>query len=165
MGARAATLITLLLLAVSAGGCAALALPGVASMAAGGAGGAVRAGTEYTLGGTVYRTFALPLDSLHAYTVETLRRLDLSIAEDDTTERGRAIHATASRRTVAIALERLSDGMTRLELVVKRGAFFRDRATASEIVAQLEGTVAEHEPLAASVRGAAGACPCVPDPR
>jgi hypothetical protein len=57
--------------------------------------------------------------------------------EEETPER-REIVARGIERTVEIRLQPISPGVTRLRLVVKQGFFRRDRATASEILTQID---------------------------
>src|SRR5207245_6716617 len=61
-------------------GCTGLELPalGAAAISAG-AGSVVKAGTEYTLTGTAYRTFSLPLEDLASTVRHTLERLELPV--------------------------------------------------------------------------------------
>jgi hypothetical protein len=132
-------------IAAGTSGCAAIGLTG-AALGAGvfsaGAGAAVRAGTEITRGGVVYRTFTVPLNELRTAVGDTLARMELSVVSDEAGEAGdRRIVAWARDREVEIALQPLTRAVTRLRLVVTEGQFRRDRATATEIVAQTERTV------------------------
>jgi hypothetical protein len=51
---------------------------------------------------------------------------------------GRRVVATGIGCTIEIEIEPLSPAVTRIELMVKRGFLKRDRATASEIITQIE---------------------------
>jgi hypothetical protein len=132
-------------MATGTSGCAAIGLTG-AALGAGafsaGAGAVVRAGTEITRGGVVYRTFSLPLAELRTAVGDTLARMELAVVHDEVDEDGdRRIVAWARKREVEIALQPVTRAVTRLRLVVTEGRFRRDRATATEIVAQTERTV------------------------
>jgi hypothetical protein len=122
-------------------GCTALGVTGgavaVAALGAG-TGEVVRAGTEYRLGGTAYRTFTVPLDELHEVTRATLIRMALKFEREETTSPGRLIVASGIGRIVEVRLEPITPELTTLSLVVKRTYFRRDRATASEIITQIE---------------------------
>ncbi len=134
-------------IAVGTSGCAAIGLTG-AALGAGvfsaGAGAAMRAGTEITRGGVVYRTFSLPLNELRTAVGDTLARMELAIVKDEVDAHGdRRIVAWARDREVEIDLQPITRTVTRLRLVVSEGPFRRDRATAAEIVAQTERAVDE----------------------
>jgi hypothetical protein len=58
--------------------------------------------------------------------------------------------AAAGDRTVEIEIDRLTSKTSRMRVNVKRGWFLRDRATATEIIAQTERTL-EDELLAAEM--------------
>lgn len=118
-------------------GCAAVGLTflGVSAGVAGGT------GTSYTLDSVAYRTFTTPLDDLRRATQGALKRMDITVQTDETTAEGRRLVAQASDRSIDIELERLTARTTRMRVSVKHGWFFRDRATAGEIVAQTERSV------------------------
>src|SRR5262245_47867 len=75
----------LLLTAVGLPGCAAaLAVPALGSAAASGSANAlVRAGASSLEGGTVYRTFDAPLETVHAAVGTTLARLELGAPDEE----------------------------------------------------------------------------------
>jgi hypothetical protein len=125
----------------SLGGCAALGITGgavtVAAVGAG-AGEVLRAGTEYSLTGTALRTFTAPVDAMAEVARSALTRMAFTIERDEEMSPGRRIVATGIGRTIEIDLEPLSSAVTRIELAVKRSFFRRDRATAAEIIVQIE---------------------------
>ena len=148
----------LILLIVVAGlgtsGCAAIGLTGAAIGAgtvSAGAGAVVREGTEYTRGGAVYRTFNLPQAELRLALSDTLARMEMAVITDVMDGDDRRILARARDREIEIQLVPLTRTVTQLKLVVGRGLFGKDRATASEIVVQIERTV-EERALAAAAR-------------
>jgi hypothetical protein len=120
-------------------GCAALPLGAVGAAAvSSGAGTAMRAGTEYTLGGTVYRTFTAPPETLHSTTLATLHRLGVRMNEEERDENGFVtLRGEAYDRSITVGLEPVTPVMTRLRMVVRRG-ITKDRATAAEILAHIE---------------------------
>jgi hypothetical protein len=126
---------------VSLGGCAALGITGgavtVAAVGAG-AGEVLRAGTEYSVTGTALRTFTAPVGAMEEVIRSALSRMAFTIERDEEMNPGRRIVATGIGRTIEIELEPLSPAVTRIELAVKRGFFRRDRATANEIIVQIE---------------------------
>jgi hypothetical protein len=133
----------LLALAVGVEGCAGvgLALFGVGAGISGGT------GVNYTLDSIAYKTFAISEPDLRAATVTTLKRMAITVTENEATESGRQITATAGDRTVDIELDRITPKTSRMRVNVKKGWILRDRATAGEIIVQTEKTL-EHRVLA-----------------
>lgn len=137
-------LFVLLLLAASAlgvQGCAAIALAVVGS----GVGVAAGTATGYTLDGIAYRTFAAPLERVHKATLTTFRRMDIIVVsnEEEPEAPGRKITAQAGDRKVHLELQKLTAKTTRIRVTAKHGVFFRDRATAGEIITQVEHSLDE----------------------
>src|SRR6266404_2581148 len=137
-------------LAVVLPGCAVLpvaALGGALLQAGGGA--LLKTGTEYTAGGTVRRTFTIPVEDVHAAVLEVFCRADLAVDQDEIAKNGvRAIESDADHRTVYVRLLPLTRSLTSMEVVVKRNFLASDKATASELVAETEQALAERPALA-----------------
>jgi hypothetical protein len=135
-------------------GCAAVGL----TLLGVGAGVSAGTGTSYTLDSIAYKTFTASEEELQTATLQTLNRMEITVQENQPTEAGRRIGAVAGDRTVEIELDRLTGKTTRMRVTVKQGWFFRDRATATEIIVQTARTLDE-EPLPArkgtSAKGAA----------
>jgi hypothetical protein len=53
-------------------------------------------------------------------------------------DQGKAIRAVSNDREIEIELEMVSPKTTRIRTVAKQGVFFKDRATATEIIIQTE---------------------------
>jgi hypothetical protein len=53
-------------------------------------------------------------------------------------DQGKAIRAVSNDREIEIELEMVSPKTTRIRTVAKQGIFFKDRATATEIIIQTE---------------------------
>lgn len=121
-------------LLVGTQGCAAVGL----TLFGVGAGLSAGTGTQYTLDSIAYRTFTAPLADMRRATLLTFKRMDISLQNDDNIDAGRHIVGQASDRKIDIELERLTSRTTRMRVTAKQGWFFRDRATAGEIIAQTE---------------------------
>jgi hypothetical protein len=150
--------VAIVVVAMGSSGCAAIGLTG-AALGAGlfnaGASAAVRAGTEITRGGVVYRTFSLPQDELRTAVGDTLAEMEIAVLRDELQDDGdRRILAQAKDRDIEVKLQPVTRTVTRLRLVVSEGRFRRDRATAAEIVAQTERAVNERL-LMGAARGTA----------
>ena len=132
----------LALAVVGLGGCAGVGLT-LFGVGAGITGGT---GVNYTLDSIAYKTFAASEEELRAATVKTLKRMAMDVTENQATESGRQITATAGDRAVDIELDRITPRTSRMRVNVKKGWLFRDRATAGEIIVQTERTL-DNEPL------------------
>lgn len=105
-----------------------------------GVGAGVTAGTSvsYTLDGIAYRTFTASLPQVESATRTALDRMGIKVDSTAKTEQGKAIKATSNDRDIEIELEMVSSKTTRIRTVAKQGIFFKDRATAGEIIFQTE---------------------------
>jgi hypothetical protein len=128
---------------LAAGGCTGVELGavGVAALSAG-AGSVVKTGTEYTLTGIAYRTFSLPLDDLAVVLRSTLARMEFRVDEAAVVAGEMVVVAAGIDCAVHLRLTPITPAVTRLRISVKKGLILLDRATTSEIVTQLERSVA-----------------------
>jgi uncharacterized protein DUF3568 len=119
---------------LSLSGCAAVGM----TLFGVGAGVATGTSVSYTLDGIAYRTFTASLPQLEGATRTALDRMGIRVSETAKTEQGKAIKALTSDREIEIELEMVSAKTTRIRTVAKQGLFFKDRATATEIIMQTE---------------------------
>src|SRR2546428_221399 len=120
--------VTVIVIAASATlqGCAApLALMGGAALESG-TGSIVKTGTEATMGGTVRRTFTIPMDDVHAGVLKAFERTDIRVKKDDLSDKGRKMFATAEHRKVNVKLTPISRSLTLMTLAVKRNIISKD---------------------------------------
>ena len=105
-----------------------------------GVGAGVTAGTSvaYTLDGVAYRTFTVPLPQVESATRTALDRMGIKVDSTANTDQGKSLRATSNDRDIEIELEMVSSKTTRIRTVAKQGIFFKDRATAGEIIIQTE---------------------------
>ena len=115
-------------------GCAAVGL----TLFSVGAGVTTGTSVAYTLDGVAYRTFTAPLPQVENATRTALDRMGIKIEATSKMEQGKAIKAQANDREIEIELEMVSKKTTRIRTVAKQGIFFKDRATATEIIIQTE---------------------------
>jgi hypothetical protein len=117
------------------GGCEAVAL----TLFGIGAGVSTGTAVSYTLDGTAYRTFTAPLPKVESAALSALNRMGIVVKTKDSTEQGgKLIQASGADRNIEVELEAISPKTTRIRTVAKQGTFFRDRATATEIILQTE---------------------------
>jgi hypothetical protein len=115
-------------------GCAAVGL----TLFGVGAGVATGTSVSYTLDGIAYRTFTAPLPQVESATRTALDQMGIKVEATTDTDQGKAITALGNDRQIEIELEMVSAKTTRIRTVAKQGAFFKDRATATEIIIQTE---------------------------
>ena len=148
MSGRTIGAVLLVLGALGSQGCAGigLALFGVGAGISGGT------GVSYTLDSIAYKTFAASETELRVATLQTFKRMAIGVTETRKTESGTDITATAGDRTVEVEIDRITARTSRMRVVVKKGWFLRDRATAGEIIVQTADTLDSKSGLARSGR-------------
>jgi hypothetical protein len=119
---------------LSLSGCAAVGM----TLFGVGAGVATGTSVSYTLDGIAYRTFTAPISQVEGATRTALDRMGIKIEGTSKTEQGKAIKAVSNDRQIEIELEMVSPKTTRIRTVARQGLFFKDRATATEIIMQTE---------------------------
>jgi hypothetical protein len=120
-------------------GCAAIGLSAIGLTLLGvGAGVTTGTAVSYTLDGVAYRTFAVPLPQVEKATRAALDRMGIAVGATAKIDQGKSIKATTADREIEIELEMVSSKTTRMRTVAKQGFFFKDRATATEIIIQTE---------------------------
>jgi len=105
-----------------------------------GVGAGVTTGTavSYTMDGIAYRTFTASVPQVERATLTALNDMGLKIEGTDKTDEGKSIKAKGLDRQIEIELQAISPKTTRIRTVAKEGVFFKDRATATEIILQTE---------------------------
>jgi hypothetical protein len=78
------------------------------------------------------------LPQVETATRTALDRMGIKVEATSQIEQGKAIKAVTEDREIEIELERVSPRTTRIRTVAKQGIFFKDRATATEIIIQTE---------------------------
>src|SRR5919107_2350572 len=135
MKQQKSTMFLLLMMSlISLNGCAAVGM----TLFGVGAGVATGTSVSYTLDGIAYRTFTAPISQVEGATRTALDRMGIKIQATSKTEQGKAIKAMTNDREIEIELEMVSAKTTRIRTVAKQGIFFKDRATATEIIMQTE---------------------------
>lgn len=131
------------------------ALAGCAGVTVVGTGAGVPAGavTDFTLSGTASRTFTGSSDAVYQATRAALQHMGMSVSTDTRTDDARAVTARAGERDVEIELLALTPKTTQMRVTVRYGLFWRDRATAGEILAQAHLALDRATALAAQKNG------------
>jgi len=97
---------------------------------------------RYSYTGATYRTFTASATEVKHASLEALERMGISFESFDRFDYGELIHARAENRAIEIEIEPISARATRMRIAAKNGGFLYDNATASEIVAQTERSLA-----------------------
>ncbi len=116
-----------------------LVLEGCAAAALSIAGVAGGAGLDHTLDGIVTRTYAAPIAGTRLATLQTLKRMGMTVEKNEKQDKGWVIKAKAAERKIDIDLEPLSNQTTRVRVVVSRAnfVFIKDSSTSNELVDQI----------------------------
>lgn len=105
-----------------------------------GTGTTASVGVNHTLSGIAYKTFTAPEANVQKATEDALNEMGLVIVSRSQTQDAHMIVASARDRTAEIEIEKLSGNATRMRVTVKEeDGFFRDSATATEIIIQTAG--------------------------
>ncbi len=106
---------------------------------------ATKTGVSYTLDSKAQKTFTAPADQVKASLLLALRDMAFPIESEQKVDDGEWIVAVANGREVQVELEAVTPKATKLRVVVRQGWFWKDRATAEEIIEQtargVEGSV------------------------
>jgi hypothetical protein len=130
--------------ALAVQGCAALPLAALGgAVLESGAGAVVKTGTEYTMGGTLRRTFTVPINAVRASVLQAFDRAGI-VREPPKDEDDEHIVGRLNHRTVHVGLTAFSESLTGMTVVVKRNWLVKDRATSSELLEQVEQALAEN---------------------
>jgi len=132
-------------------GCAALPIAAVKTFVLEAGGGVlVKTGTEYTATGTAVRTFVIPPAYVRGALLETFRRTQITLTKDEFSETGRfTIQGETPDRKVRARLIPITPALTSMELRVKRNIIAGDKSMSSELLAEVERTLAETPAFAA----------------
>ena len=97
---------------------------------------------RYSYTGVTYRTFTASAADVKHASLEALERMGIAFESFDRFDHGELIYARAENRAIEIEIEPISPRATRMRIAAKNGGFFYDSATANEIVAQTERSLA-----------------------
>lgn len=120
----------LLIPLVFSSGCAALAI------SAAGAGAGI--GIPYVFSDCADRTMNFSFDQVDRATPKVLKKLDIDLLMETEIENGKRIKASTDNLEISIDMEKVTMRATRVIINAKKGNFIKDKATAEEIINQLE---------------------------
>jgi hypothetical protein len=138
----------LLILLVFSSGCAALAI------SAAGAGAGI--GIPYVFTDCADRTLNFSFDQVDRATPKVLKKLDIDLLTETEIENGKRIMASTDKLEISIDMEKVTMRATRVIINARKGTLIKDRATAEEIINQLEKSLTTDKPPAFEKRPARG---------
>ena len=84
-----------------------------------------------------------PLEQVNLVTPHVLKKLDIVVHARIWTQSGETIRASANEIDILIEMQRVTNKATRITVDAKKSQFVKDKATAEEIINQLERTLAQ----------------------
>ena len=113
-------------------------LSGCAAVAISAAGAGAGVGVPYVFSDCADRTLNYSFDQVDRATPKVLKKMDIALLAETETGTGKRITASTSRLEISIDMEKITMRATRVTINTKKGAFLKDKATAEEIINQLE---------------------------
>lgn len=99
-----------------------------------GAGG----GVAYTFTNIAYKTVSYPVRQVESSLRTALKKMDVKVVSEAASDGAVAIKAKTGKLDITIELEKVTPKTTRIRVDAKDGLFFKDKATATEIITQTE---------------------------
>ena len=124
---------TLLSLVLALSGCALMGLAAAPAAVSSGA-----AGVNYSFTNNVYKTISYPVADVEAALNKALKKMDIQKMERRAGEGKISVKVVTSHLDIYIDLEKVTPTVTNIEVNAKKGVFFKDKATATEIIVQTE---------------------------
>jgi hypothetical protein len=118
-------------------------ISGCASIAISAFGAGAGLGIPYVFSNCADRTVNFPFEQVNRVTPDVLKKMDITVHTRTWTKSGETILASANEVDILIEMERITNKATRITVDAKKSQFVRDKATAEEIINQLERTLAK----------------------
>jgi len=96
------------------------------------------AGVNYTWTNTAYKTISYPVADVEAALNKALKKMDIKKTKRKTEESKVSFMVVTSNLDIYIDLEKVTLTATSIKVNAKKGVFFKDKATATEIIVQTE---------------------------
>ena len=113
-------------------------LSGCAAIAVSTAGAGAGIGFPYVFSDCADRTLNYSFDRVDRTAPKVLKKMDITLLAESEIESGERIKALTNRLEITIDMEKITMRATRVTINTKKGTFIKDRATAEEIINQLE---------------------------
>ncbi len=124
---------TLLCLVLALSGCATVGLAVPAAAVSSGA-----AGVNYSFTNNAYKTISYPVAEVEAALNKALKKMDIKETKREKEEGKVSVAGITSTLHINIELTEITPTVTNIEVKAKKGLFLKDKATATEIIVQIE---------------------------
>jgi hypothetical protein len=123
---------TFLSIILTLSGCALIPFAGAAAVSGG------AAGVNYSFTNVAYKTISYPVADVEAALHESLKKMNIKEMKREAGEGIVSITAVTSYLDISIDLEKVTPSVTNIKVNARRGVFFKDKATATEIIVQVQ---------------------------
>jgi hypothetical protein len=96
------------------------------------------AGVNYTSTNNAYKTISSPVADVEAALNKALKKMDIKETKRKAGEGKVSVTVVTTNLDIYIDLEKVTPTVTSMEVNAKKGIFFKDKATAAEIIVQTE---------------------------
>ena len=96
---------------------------------------------KYTMDNIAHRTFVADIQQVTLTTLDVLKRLRIKVDTVTKDDSGASIHASANNLAIKIYLLPVSDITTKVTVDAVKHTVLKDRATADEIISQIDHTL------------------------
>ena len=93
---------------------------------------------KYNMDNIAHRTFTEPHYNTTLASTQAMKKMQLQIRQIDTYEKRTDIYATAPELKIEVGIESITANTTRVSVNTYKGVFIKDKATANEILSQIE---------------------------
>jgi len=92
---------------------------------------------HYSQSNVASRTFTFPVDQTDKAIMFALKGMGIKVVDNSTTEKGKRIKAATEKLDIIIDLEQVTAKVTKVNVNARKWFMIKDKATASEIIAQV----------------------------
>jgi len=96
------------------------------------------AGVDYTFTNNAYKTISYPVADVEAALNKALKKMDIKKTKRKAKEGKVSVTVVTDNLDIYIDLKNVTPTVTNMEVNAKKGVFFKDKATAAEIIVQTE---------------------------
>ena len=94
------------------------------------------AGVNYSFTNIAYKTISYPAADVEAALYEALKKVNIRVMKRETDGALVSVTAATDHLDIYIDLEKVTPTLTNIKVNAKRGPFFKDKATATEVILQ-----------------------------
>ena len=106
---------------------------------------------KYNMNNIAYRTFTESHYSTTLASTQAMKKMALQVRQIDTYEKHTMMYASAPELKIEVGIESITANTTRVSVNTYKGVFIKDKATANEILSQIE-LILSREPSSQNVQ-------------